>query len=103
MGDGSMIVLPTPGHTPGSVSMLVRRDDAPSLPLLGDLTYSEELLNRAQVPATGDKELLRESFAKVRSLEEQLPDQIILPAHDTHAVDFPDSWPTGIDPECAGT
>jgi N-acyl homoserine lactone hydrolase len=25
MGDGSMIVLPTPGHLPGSVSMLVRR------------------------------------------------------------------------------
>ena len=101
MGDGSMIVLPTPGHMPGSVSMLVRRDDAPPLLLIGDLTYAEELLERDQVPATGDKELLLESFANVRSLKKQIPDLIILPAHDTHAVDALDSWPTGIDPERA--
>lgn len=99
MGDGTMVVLPTPGHMPGSVSMLVRREGSPPLLLVGDLTYAEDLLNRDQVPATGDKELLRESFAKVRSLKEQLPDLIVLPAHDTHAVDTLDSWPSGRDPE----
>jgi N-acyl homoserine lactone hydrolase len=99
MGDGTMVVLPTPGHMPGSVSVLVRREGSPPLLLVGDLTYAEDLLNRDQVPATGDKELLRESFAKVRSLKEQLPDLIVLPAHDTHAVDTLDSWPSGRDPE----
>jgi N-acyl homoserine lactone hydrolase len=99
MGDGTMVVLPTPGHMPGSVSMLVRREGSPPLLLVGDLTYAEDLLNRDQVPATGDKELLRESFAKVRSLKEQLPDLIVLPGHDTHAVGTLDSWPSGRDPE----
>lgn len=87
MGDGSMIVLPTPGHMPGSVSMLVRRGVAPPLLLVGDLTYSEELLERNQFPATGDKKLLGESFAKVRALRERMSGLIILPAHDLHAPD----------------
>lgn len=87
MGDGSMVVLPTPGHMPGSVSMLVRRDGAPPLLLVGDLTYAEELLQRDDFPGTGDKRLLRESFARVRALMDRIPDLVILPAHDPHAVD----------------
>jgi glyoxylase-like metal-dependent hydrolase (beta-lactamase superfamily II) len=38
-GDGSLILLPTPGHTPGSMSLLVRRNDGPPMLLVGDLTY----------------------------------------------------------------
>jgi len=38
-GDGSMVLLPTPGHTPGSRSMLVRRPGKVPLLLVGDLTY----------------------------------------------------------------
>lgn len=87
MGDGSMIVLPTPGHLPGSVSMLVRRGTEPPLLFIGDLTYSEQLLKRDQVPATGNKKELRASFARVRALWERLPDLIILPAHDPGASD----------------
>lgn len=86
MGDGSLVVLPTPGHVPGSVSMLVRQGDGPPLLLVGDLTYAEELLERDRVPATGDSEVLRESFAKVRSLKERIPDLVILPSHDAAAA-----------------
>jgi N-acyl homoserine lactone hydrolase len=87
MGDGSMIVLPTPGHLEGSVSMLVRRGDAPPLLLIGDLTYDEDLLQRDQFPAIGDKDELRASFAKVRALKQRMPDLVILPAHDTRAAE----------------
>jgi len=87
MDDGSLMVLPTPGHLEGSLSMLARRGDAPPLLFIGDLTYQEELLIRDQVPATGDKELLRESFAKVRALKERMPDLVILPAHDFSAAE----------------
>lgn len=86
MGDGSMIILPTPGHIPGSVSMLVRRSDGPPLLLVGDLTYADDLLERDQTPATGNTELLLESFAKVRALKETMPDLVILPAHDINAA-----------------
>ena len=87
MGDGSMIVLPTPGHMPGAVSMLIRRgDDAPLL-LVGDLTYAQDLLEQDKTPATGDTKVLLESFAKVRALMDTMPDLIILPAHDLQARD----------------
>lgn len=87
MGDGSMVVLPTPGHLPGAVSMLVRRGDASPLLLIGDLTYSEQLLERDQTPATGDTQTLLNSFAKVKVLREHLLDLVILPAHDFTAAE----------------
>ena len=82
MGDGSMVLLPTPGHTPGSLSMLVRRDNAPPLLLIGDLTYGVELLERGQLPGTGDKKKLLASFAKVLALKKRMPDLVILASHD---------------------
>lgn len=39
MGDGSLVMLPTPGHTAGSVSRLIRRREKSPLLLVGDLTY----------------------------------------------------------------
>ncbi len=86
MGDGSMILLPTPGHTPGSMSMLMRSGDAPPLLFVGDLTYDGSMLMRDQVPGTGDAAQLRSSFAKVRTLKKRLPDLVILPAHDPRAA-----------------
>ncbi|MEM8793801.1 MAG: hypothetical protein AAGE80_19470 [Pseudomonadota bacterium] len=44
MGDGSMILLPTPRHTLGSMSMLVRQDGWDPILLVGDLTYETRLL-----------------------------------------------------------
>jgi glyoxylase-like metal-dependent hydrolase (beta-lactamase superfamily II) len=87
MGDGSMMLLPTPGHLPGSLSMLVRRDGAPPLLLVGDLCYSLDMLMSDRFPGTGDKEQLRETSAKVRALKERMPELVILPAHDSGAAD----------------
>jgi glyoxylase-like metal-dependent hydrolase (beta-lactamase superfamily II) len=86
MGDGSLIVLPTPGHIEGSLSMLVRRGDRPPLLLIGDLTYSESMLMNDQFPVLGDHDQLRASFAAVRALKERMPDLVILPAHDFAAA-----------------
>lgn len=86
MGDRSLMVVPTPGHMPGSVSMLIRRANTPPVLLIGDLTYSEELLLQNQVAATGDKALLLESFAKVQAMKAQHPDLVIIASHDTTAA-----------------
>jgi len=86
MGDGSMVLLPTPGHTAGSMSMLVRSVSTPPMLMVGDLTYAPESLHKDQLPGTGDKELLLQSYAKVRALKEQLPDLVILPCHDIEAA-----------------
>lgn len=87
MGDRSMILLPTPGHTAGSTSMLARSKGFPPLLFVGDLTYDVDMLMNDQVPGTGDQAQLRSSFAKVRALKEQLPDLVVLPAHDPSAIE----------------
>jgi len=88
MGDGSLTLLPTPGHTPGSMSMLVRTQGLPPLLLVGDLTYEVELLLKDQLPGVySDKTQLTSSFANVRALKKQLPDLVILGSHDPAAAD----------------
>jgi N-acyl homoserine lactone hydrolase len=87
MGDGSLVALPTPGHTAGSLSLLVREEGMTPLLLVGDLTYDVEALMTDQVPGTGDETLLRKSFAKVRAMKERIPDLIIVPSHDAAAVE----------------
>ncbi len=84
MGDGSMMLLPTPGHMPGSTSMLVRTD--PPLLFVGDLCYSLKGLMEDIFPGTGEKEVLADTYAKVRKLKEKTPGLLILPAHDPDAV-----------------
>jgi glyoxylase-like metal-dependent hydrolase (beta-lactamase superfamily II) len=86
MGDGSLILLPTPGHTRGSVSLLVRRAGRPPLLLAGDLTYGAEILQRGQLPGVGNRRLLAESSRKVLALRRQQPGLVVLPAHDPTAA-----------------
>ena len=100
LADGSMVLLPTPGHSPGSLSMLVRSTGRPPVLLVGDLAYELDSLMNDRVPGIGDATRLRESFAKVRNLREQLPDLVVLPAHDPSSVDalaavFPRRRPPG--------
>jgi len=81
-GDGSMVLLPTPGHTPGSMSLLVRQEGWDPILLVGDLTYETALLEQDIVPGTGDRETLLASFARVRRLKEKLPGLAIVASHD---------------------
>jgi N-acyl homoserine lactone hydrolase len=86
MGDGSLVLVPTPGHTAGSMSLLVRRRERSPLLLVGDLTYGAELLLRGQVPGVGVHRRLVQTTAKVLALKETMPDLVILPAHDPTAA-----------------
>jgi N-acyl homoserine lactone hydrolase len=87
MGDGSIVLLPTPGHTPGSVSMLVRRRELPPLLMVGDLTYQADLLERRQLPGVGTRGKLAQTTDKVLALADHLPGLVILPAHDPTAAE----------------
>lgn len=87
MGDGSMILLPTPGHTPGSISMLIRREGWAPILLVADLTYDPKLLEQDITAGTGDAAELRASFAKVRKLKQRLPGLEIVASHDFGASD----------------
>lgn len=86
MGDGSLVLLPTPGHTPGSMALLVRRGSGSPLLLVGDLTYEAGLLERRQIPGVGNRRRLLEATDKVLALKERMPDLVVLPAHDPTAA-----------------
>jgi N-acyl homoserine lactone hydrolase len=85
-GDGSIVLLPTPGHTPGSLSMLVRRPGHAPLLMVGDLTYDDKLLIAGKLPGAGDKTRMRAAVDMVNALRDRLPDLVILPAHDPGAA-----------------
>ena len=86
-GDGSLVLIPTPGHTPGSVSLLVRRDGKPPLLMVGDVTYDQDLLRRERIPGIGKRKALLDTTRAINSLRAIHPDLVILPAHDPGAAD----------------
>jgi glyoxylase-like metal-dependent hydrolase (beta-lactamase superfamily II) len=86
MGDGSLILLPTPGHTAGSMSLLVRRMAKPPLLMVGDLAYGADILESGRIPGAGDRRGLRANSEKVLALKKSIPGLVILPSHDPTAA-----------------
>ena len=84
-GDGSLVLLPTPGHTPGSLSMLVRQPGSTPLLMVGDLTYDAYLMQDGHVPGLGERAWVRRSSRAVNALRGRYPDLALLPAHDPAA------------------
>lgn len=85
--DGSLVLVPTPGHTPGSVSLLVRREGKPPLLMVGDVSYEEDLLRRERIPGIGKRKPLLATTRAINALRTAYPDLVILPAHDPGAAD----------------
>jgi glyoxylase-like metal-dependent hydrolase (beta-lactamase superfamily II) len=80
-GDGSLVLLPTPGHTPGSMSLLIRRPGWPPLMMVGDVTYDAHLPETGHVPGVGGHRHLREATAMINTMRQHYPGLVILPAH----------------------
>jgi N-acyl homoserine lactone hydrolase len=85
-GDGSLLLMPTPGHTPGSLSMLLRQKGLAPMLFVGDLTYDLEKLSAGRVPGVGQRRGLRRSTRAVNDLRRTYPDLVILAAHDPAAA-----------------
>jgi N-acyl homoserine lactone hydrolase len=88
-GDGSIVVVPAPGHTPGGVVIFVTVHNGPRYALVGDLVWQlEGISEREERPwATRrdtdlDAQGNRENMLRIIALKERLPDLIIVPAHD---------------------
>ena len=84
-GDGSLLLLPTPGHSPGSMSLLVRAKGLPPLLMVGDLTYDIDSLAGEHVPGFGDHQGLLASTRAVLGLRKRHPELVVLAAHDPAA------------------
>lgn len=67
-GDGSVVMLATPGHTPSSHSLLVRLNQAGPLLLSGDTVHFEEQFTNRGVPSFNFNRA--ESLASMERLED---------------------------------
>jgi glyoxylase-like metal-dependent hydrolase (beta-lactamase superfamily II) len=85
-GDGSMLLIPTPGHTPGSQTLLVRRPGMPPIALVGDLTFGTGLLEQERVPGAGDRTVLRRTTAALNEFRRNAGGLVVLAAHDPDAA-----------------
>jgi len=88
-GDGSIVVVPAPGHTPGSVIVFVTLPSRTLYAFVGDLVYQlEGITQREERPwlvrrkADTDTEGNRENLLRIIALKQRLPELIIVPAHD---------------------
>ena len=79
-GSGEILVIPTPGHTPGHVSVLVQ--GSPSILLAGDTSYTQDLLLAGKVDGVSpDEQVSRKTLGDIRELARQRP-LGYLPSHD---------------------
>jgi N-acyl homoserine lactone hydrolase len=75
--DGLLQAIHTPGHTPGSVSVLLRTDQG-EVWFSGDTSFTAESMN-PKTPTAG----IHTDMAKVRQLQARLQDRwLLLPSHD---------------------
>jgi len=94
-GDGSIVVVPASGHTPGSVIVFVTLANGTRYAFVGDLVYQLEGITLREerswfVRRSGadeDAEGNRENMLRVIALKERLPELIIVPAHDMRGFD----------------
>jgi glyoxylase-like metal-dependent hydrolase (beta-lactamase superfamily II) len=83
-GDGSVVCIPTPGHTCGHQSLRVRTDDGPVI-LTADACYFTATLDDGILPPFGfDHDLQRTSLAMLR--RERDAGTRIVPGHDEAAL-----------------
>jgi len=83
--DGSVVIVPTPGHTHGHVSVIADTGNE-KIFQAGDTSYNQELLQKMQPDGVGpDKKQMIETHKKILRLAESDP-VVYLPSHDPESA-----------------
>lgn len=89
-GDGSVVVVPLPGHTPGSVGVFVRLLDGRRVFHVGDAVNDRKQITQrrgrtaAMRRTDADREAAERTVARLHGLAQQA-DLVFLPAHERAA------------------
>ncbi|KAH8588129.1 beta-lactamase-like protein [Bisporella sp. PMI_857] len=84
--DKRVVVVDTPGHVPGHVSVIVYGDEATYF-LTGDSTYGLDVLNAEETDGINDNpKVALESVRKIKEFTRQ-EKVVVLPAHDPNVED----------------
>jgi len=70
-GDGSAVILSTPGHSPGHQSLYLKLPETGPVILSGDLYHFEKNRKDYGIPVWNDKKLTINSFAKIDNILDQ--------------------------------
>jgi glyoxylase-like metal-dependent hydrolase (beta-lactamase superfamily II) len=91
-GDGSIVVVPSPGHTPGSVSVFVTLPTGKRYAFVGDLVWQREgIMLREERPwlqrslADVDPAGVRAEILRMAAIVARFPEITVVPAHDARA------------------
>jgi N-acyl homoserine lactone hydrolase len=87
LGDGTIRLVSTPGHTAGHLSVLLAlRNDRQAL-LIGDAAYTLRSIQEEILPALTDNDAAAmRSMQEIKAFAESEPEAILVPTHD------PDAW-----------
>lgn len=82
LGDGSIRLLSTPGHSAGHQSVLVRLRGRDVL-IAGDAAFTRRAIDERSMPMyLDDEERFRESLDGIRRWVARNPDGLVIPGHD---------------------
>jgi glyoxylase-like metal-dependent hydrolase (beta-lactamase superfamily II) len=85
LGDGSVRIVDTPGHTFGHTSVVLRLRDREAL-IAGDAIYTMRTLRDSALPhRVADEHLFRRSLKEIQRYAEATPSAVIIPGHDLGA------------------
>lgn len=87
LGDWTIRLIWTPGHTAGHLSVLLLPDGARRVLLIGDAAYTLRAVREGILPMlTADDEASMRSLGEIAAFAEREPNAILVPSHD------PDAW-----------
>lgn len=93
-GDGSVVIVPAPGHTPGSSITFVHTEDGQHYVLIGDLVWQKEGVDlpaerplMARLLVDHDAEAVRQQIVLMHRLQKMMPGLVVVPAHDRRVWD----------------
>jgi glyoxylase-like metal-dependent hydrolase (beta-lactamase superfamily II) len=98
-GDGSVVIVPAPGHTPGSVVVFLTLPGGARYAFVGDLVWQREgILEREERPWATSKTMgedpvaLRDSLLRMNAIVTRYPQITIVPAHDARGYASLPEW-----------
>ena len=82
---GDVLIVPTPGHTPAHVSVIVRTDEA-SYFLAGDTSYTQQLLLEQRADGVSPRpKIVLDTMATILQYARETP-TVYLPSHDPECM-----------------